>query len=119
MQTDHFGIALPQDMELADRRVEVLAPDHGKFDRVLWEQNNDFKSSLYSVLELSVDQMTFPNLMISRKCLCLCCILWPLSCMFYLVKKNLILLALLIFFLEIACGGRTVQHRHEDQLQFP
>ena len=60
VQTDHFGIALPQDMELADRRVEVLAPDHGKFDRVLWEQNNDFKSSLYSVLELSDDQMTFP-----------------------------------------------------------
>ena len=68
MQTDHFGIALPQDMELAYRRVEVLAPDHGKFDRVLYELNNDFKSSLYSVLELSDDQMTFPNLMIFRKC---------------------------------------------------
>ena len=62
VQTGHFGIA-PQDnvMELADHRVEVLAPDHEKFDRVLWEQNNDFKSSLYSPLELSDDQMTFPN----------------------------------------------------------
>ena len=35
-------------------------PRSWEVDRVIWEQSNDFKSSLYSVFELSDDQMTFP-----------------------------------------------------------
>ena len=75
--------------------------------------------SFRKLTEISYTQWILQNhnLMIFRRWLC--CILWPLSCMLYLVKQILILLALLIFFFGNRRLRAYVQRRRENQLRSP